>query len=217
MHEYKKITYLKNENLQLKQEKEDKEFHLKIIEKTLLLLYNHLSTYEAHYYAIIFDDFSRTEDIPWEVYPALIRIESNFNPSTTSDSECKGLTQLKEKTAKEVATKLGISYTDATPWNDILNMVIGFTYFGDGFKEKKDSLGINNALKHAMKRYCGGPYYQKIKNDNKTYIKEYKSTVWQEYLRLSYVSKGVAYEDTAKKIKKPVNLNPIPEFFKTIF
>jgi soluble lytic murein transglycosylase-like protein len=197
--EYKKTEALTKEFEKFKEEKEAPAFRIDVMERTLLLVYNHISKYEAHYFSIIFDDFSEKNGVPWTAYAALVRIESNFNPTTVSPARCKGLTQCKESTAKEVAEKLGITYNDATLWNDILNVIIGLTYFSDGFKERKDSLGIDEALKHAMKRYCGGPGYQRINFESKIYVGEYKSTLWQEYVRLSYVYKGVLYEAQKKK------------------
>lgn len=213
--EYYKIDALMKENARLRQEKEAREFRIVTMERSILLVYPNISTYEAHYYSIIFDDFSQKDSVPWEAYAALVRIESNFNPTTMSSARCKGLTQLKEGTAKDIAEKLGIIYNEATLWNEILNMVIGLTYFGEGFKEKKDSLGVDEALKHAMQRYCGGPSYKKINPESKVYVGEYKSTLWLEYTRLSYVYKGMLY-DALKKDHPPAKPRTIWEIIKIL-
>jgi hypothetical protein len=199
---FARYTILKNRELTrelgvLRQKTVEKEKRLTNMEKTLLLVYN-ISPHEAHYYSIIFDDFSQKDKIPWEVYAALIRIESNFNPTVLSPAKCKGLTQVKEETGRGVASKLGINFNESTLWNDLLNIVIGLTYFDEGYTEKVDSLGPEDALKHAIKRYCGGPGYQKINTESKVYVGEYKSTVWQEYIRLSYIYKGILYEELKK-------------------
>jgi hypothetical protein len=215
--EYRKIVALMKEDEILKTEKKDREQRLVNMEKSLLLVYPNISTYEAHYYSIIYDDFSLKDGVPWEAYGSLCRTESNFNPTTMSIAKCKGLFQLKEGTAKGEAEKLGIIYNEATLWNEILNTVIGLTYFGEGFKEKKDSLGVDEALKHAMKRYCGGPSYQVQNPESKKYVSEYKSTVWQEYTRLSYVYKGMLYDAGIKKKEdQPVLTYNFWKVYKTL-
>lgn len=163
------------------------------MQKTLEVIYN-LTPFEARYYSIICNDFSEKYKLPWEVYPALIRIESNFNSGIMSKEHAKGMTQVLETTGRVQAGKLGIPYNDGTLWNCVLNMVIGFDYFSEGYVEKKDSLSKEEALKHAMKRYCGGPGYANSNPDAKIYVKEYKTTLWDEYLKVSYVYKGIMYE-----------------------
>jgi len=148
------------------------------MEKTLIIHYN-LSWYEAHYYSIIFDDFSQKYDVPWQIYPAVIRIESNFDPTIKSPKNAKGITQVIEPTAKEVAKKLGIEYKSITLWNDLLNMVIGLTYLSEGIKEV--------GLEDGIRRYIGGPGFDKGRKD----IGEYRTTVRWEYERLSYIYRGV--------------------------
>ena len=183
---------------------ETRDTHIQNMEKTLKVVYD-LSDYEAHYYSIMFDDFSAKYRIPWEAYPALVRIESNFNPTLCSPKKAKGMTQVLEGTARPVADKMGIRYNEAILWNEVLNMSIGFTYFSEGFQEKKDD-PENVALEHAIRRYLGGPDYLKYQDQNKVYVGEYKSTVWQEYIRLSYIYKGILYDQsqTDKKIPPPL-------------
>lgn len=176
----------------------EKELTLSNMEKTLVLVYG-LSKYEAHYYSIIFREFAEKDSVPWEVYPALIRIESNFNPTIMSPARCKGLTQVKEETGAGVAQTLGIKYNETTLWNDILNLVIGFTYFNDGYKEYRKTQNPEEALKMAIKRYCGGPGYSKFTGSGNVYVGEYKSTVWIEYIRMSYIYKGILYEQEHHK------------------
>jgi soluble lytic murein transglycosylase-like protein len=170
-----------------------KELRLENMQKAVMVSYN-LTPYEARYYSYIFDDFSQKYNMPWESYPALIRIESNFNSGVMSKDRAKGMTQVIEETAKRQADKLNIPYNDGTLWNCVLNMVIGFDYFSEGFVEKVDSMPRDSALKHAMKRYCGGPGYAKSNPEARVYVKEYKTTVWDEYQRVSYVYKGIMYD-----------------------
>ena len=181
---------------------EAREIRLSNMENALQTLY-HLSKYETHYYAIIFDDFATQYQIPWETFPALMKQESGFNPTLTSPKGAKGFTQMLDGTAKIVAGKLGIRFNTVTPWNDILNMVMGFTYFVEGFSEKKDSASAEISLKHAMQRYVGGPAYSKVNPSAKEYVGEYKNTLWQEYVKLSYIYKGLLFEQsTQSEIRK---------------
>jgi len=186
--------------------------HRRDIERTLLVSYEFLSRYEAHYYGGIFDDFSKTYGIPWEVYAALVRIESNYDPSQKSDKGAIGMTQVLESTGRVTARAMKLKFKeDKTLWNDLLNMMIGFTYFSDGFKTKmNEGATREEAIKHAIKRYLGGSGYQKKISsstergkETRIYITEYNNTVWQEYRRLQYVFKGIC-ADTANIVQEPV-------------
>jgi len=159
---------------------EDKEEKIKNMSKTLLIHYGHLSWYEAYYYSVIIYDFSYKYNLPWEMYAALMRIESNFDPTAKSVKGAKGLTQVIEPTGKSVAEELGIQYKEGlTLWNDILNIIIGFTYFSEGAQKA--------GLEDGIKRYNGGPGFKKGHKG----IGIYRTTVWQEYLRLKYIYNGV--------------------------
>jgi len=171
----------------------EKEIRLENMQQTILVCYN-LSQYEARYYSFIFDDFSQKYNIPWEAFPALVRIESNFNSGVMSAKRAKGMTQVIEATGKSQAQKLGIPFNDGTLWNCVLNMVIGFDFFSEGYTEKIETMHGDSALKHAMNRYCGGPGYATINPDARLYVKEYKNTVWDEYQRVKYVYKGIMYD-----------------------
>lgn len=177
------------------------------IERTLKVSYEFLSKYEAHYYGIIFDDFSRAYGVPWEMYAALIRIESNFDPTAKSDKDARGLTQVIERTGKSTAASLGLRYKEGvTLWNDLLNMVIGFTYFSEGYRARlNEGATRDEALQHAIKRYLGGVNYNVDTKtpsatghgkEKRVYVSEYTVTVWQEYKKLQYVFKGVCADTT---------------------
>jgi hypothetical protein len=172
---------------------EKEELKLVNMQRTVETIYN-LTPYEARYYSIIFKDFSEKYNLPWEAFPALVRIESNFNSGVMSKERAKGMTQVLEETGKNQAGKLGIPFNDNTLWNCVLNMVIGFDFFCEGYAEKIKSTPQEQALKHAMQRYCGGPGYANINPDAKIYVREYKSTLWDEYKRVSYVYKGVQFD-----------------------
>jgi len=198
------------QSLVAKNEAEKK--HQRDIEQTLLVSYEFLSKYEAHYYGGIFDDFSKTYGLPWEIYAALVRIESNYDPSQKSDKGAIGMTQVLESTGKFTAKAMKIGFKeDKTLWNDLLNMMIGFTYFSDGYKTKlNEGATREEAIRHAVKRYLGGSDYQKKISsptdrgkETRIYVTEYNNTVWQEYRRLQYVFKGIC-ADTTKTIPEPI-------------
>ena len=165
----------------------DKEVRLKNMELTLLVNY-HISKYEAKYYSIIYDDFAMQYNIPWEIYPTIVRVESNFNPTAKSDVGAIGLTQIMPETAKPISEKIGIKFdSKETLWNDIHNMVIGFTYLSEGIKE--------NGLEHGVKRYLGGPGYskkEKKKGDIYSYIGNYRTSIKEEFDRNQFIYMGVS-------------------------
>lgn len=154
--------------------------------RTLMITYN-LSRYEAHYYSIFFDDFSKSYNIPWEIYPAVIKIESNFKPNLTSPKAAKGMMQLLESTAQGVAKELNINYVDGqTIWNDFINVILGCTYLSNAIKDK--------GLEGGVCVYLGGPDYLRNKDTDDTYLPRYKSTVLKEFKQLSYIFRGVVNE-----------------------
>jgi hypothetical protein len=159
------------------------------ITKSLMLAYS-LSKWEAHYYAVMFNDFATNYSIPWEIYAAIIRIESNFKCTLVSPKGAKGLWQLLEGTGKEQADELGIEYVkEQTIWNDFINFILGATYISKNIKAK--------GLEGGVKSYLGGPSYLvsiKYNKDAGQYISEYKTTVWREYKNLCYIYRGVVGE-----------------------
>lgn len=61
---------------------------------------------------------------------AIIKAESNFDPNIVSSSDAKGLMQLMESTASEIANKIGIEYIkDKTIYDPETNIRLGTTYF----------------------------------------------------------------------------------------
>ena len=196
-------------------EYQDKEKELNNMQKTVEVIYN-LSSYEARYYTMIFYDFSKKYKLPWEIYPALIKIESGFNSGVMSKERAKGMTQVLESTGKYQAEKLGISFNEGTLWNCVLNMVIGFDFFSEGYAEYIDSSTQEKALKHAMKRYCGGPGYSFINDSAKVYVGNYKNSLWEEYTKVSYVYKGVCYDQFLTNLKGYKNYPLLAEFSNPI-
>jgi len=171
----------------------ERKSRLEFMEKTLMIHYK-LTPYESHYYSIVFDDFSQKYNIPWYIYPAILRIESNFDPTLKSHKGARGIAQVIEPTGKEMARKLGIPYKKGkTLWNDILNMTIGFEYLSQAIIEK--------GLEDGIKVYIGGHGFDKSRKD----IGRYSTTVRWEYDRLRYIHAGVI----TGQIKKDVELDSL--------
>ncbi len=157
------------------------------IAQTIVLAYG-LSQWEAFHYAIIFDQYSIYYQIPWEVYAALIRVETNFNPTLTSKAGCIGLMQIKKSTGESIAKKLDIRWKEngKTLFNEFCNIAIGSYYLSENILKTK-------SINSGVKCYLGGPDYLKSIKDNAetfTYVKEYKSRVSKEYKQLSYMFRG---------------------------
>jgi hypothetical protein len=167
----------------------EKELRIERMEKAVRVCFD-MSAYEAHYYCIIYDDFSVKYDIPWEIYPAIIRIESNFDPTVMSAKSAKGIAQVLESTGKDVAEKIGIEYRpNSTLWNDLLCQIIGFTYLSEAIKK--------SGLDDGVKTYLGGPGFDSGRKD----IGSYRTTVKKEYDRLTYIYKGVLYDSSTENSK----------------
>lgn len=174
----------------------EKEGRIKHMERTLMVHYK-ISWYEAHYYSIIFDDYVQKYDslfkahnIDWQIFPAIIRIESNFNPTAVSKKMAKGIMQLLDETAEEMIEKINtedqgkgrhpIKYTKKVLFNDVLNMIFGIEYLCKMIAETQD-------FEAGIQAYLGGPGFDKGRKD----IGRYRTTVRWEYDRLKYIHKGV--------------------------
>lgn len=168
----------------------DREERWGNMQKTLMVSYN-LSKYEARYYSIMFDDFSTKYDVPWEIYPATIWVESNFRTTLVSTEKAKGIGQVLEGTAKTISNQIGIRYKEGeTLWNEILNMAISLTYLSQGVQKG----GVN----HGIKVYLGGPMYKANEKQSETvgtYLSNYHGDVLREFLKVKYIYKGIG-DDT---------------------
>jgi hypothetical protein len=180
------------------------EKNINCMAKTLMIAYG-LSKWESHYYAVIFYDFSRHYNIPWEIYPSVTRVESNFKCNVGSPRGAKGIMQLLEGTGKGVSTDIGIDFVpNQTLWNTLINFVLGCEYLSKNINEK--------GLEGGVKSYLGGPDYLKSVKSNKNanqYIGEYKTTVWKEYKELSYIFRGIV-EESEKDIYKEIHPSSDP-------
>lgn len=172
----------------------ERKTKLENIEKTILERYQFLSHLEVHYYSIIFLEFAEKYDMPWEVLAALVRVESNFDPSLRSSKGAKGMTQVIEQTGKQIAKEIGVDYKfNKTLWNDILNMIIGFSYFGKHYQISLEKGGtVDETVKETIGIYLGGPNFKKRLNSTRIYVNEYQTTVYQEYRTLCWMFQGIS-------------------------
>jgi len=200
---YKRSNYKRsNDTILIEYEKElQKKIRLDNMAQSLIIAFN-ISKWEAKYYSIIYDDFTQRYEIPWEIYACIFRIESNFKTTLKSNEGAKGIGQILESTGEELCRKLDISYVEnQTLWNDLLNKILSCYYLTEGICDSvyKDST-IEVKLLHGVKRYLGGPAYPvsiKKNETTKVYVSDYKTTVWREYSKLTYIYKGVV-ADTNK-------------------
>ena len=162
---------------------------IKSMTKTLMVAYN-LDKWMAHYLSVIFNDFSDAYNIPWEIYASIVRIESGFKTTLVSSKGAKGVMQILESTGKGVASSIDLPYVESqTLWNEIHNLCLGCTYLSENIKK--------SGLEGGVKSYLGGPAYLKTiqsNGDHRTYISEYKSSVWVEFKKLSYIYRGIVDE-----------------------
>lgn len=186
------ITSYKREVTELKKqcrENELREERLLCMTKVLIMVYG-LSQWEAHYYSVIFDDFSIKFNIPWEIYPAIIKIESNFRPSLVSPKSAKGMMQILEGTGEMVAKQIDMNYVKGeTLWNDFSNIILGCFYLSFNIRDK--------GLDGGVQSYLGGPAYlvsAKANNEVFKYLGEYKTTVAKEFKTLQYMYRGIVAE-----------------------
>lgn len=136
-----------------------------------------LHKYEAETYANIFYKLSKDYNIEWEIYAAVLYIESQFNTGLTSPSNAKGIAQIVESTLEQQCKKQGIIYKkDVTCWNDIININVGLNYLSGHIKDK-------GSIELGCKRYYGHP--------SKDELNRYWNAVNEEFLKIKYIYQGV--------------------------
>ena len=87
---------------------------------------------------------------PMWIY-SIIKVESNFNKDATSNSGAKGLVQIMESTAKDMAKNLNLeNFTGEMLYNPEINIMLGTKYF----KELLNKYNQNYYL--AIAAYNGG-------------------------------------------------------------
>ena len=95
--------------------------------------------YPIKYQEYVYKYSQEYEQDPMMIF-AIIKAESNFNPSVVSTSKAIGLMQLMDSTAKEIANKMDIQYEeDVSLYNPELNIQLGVKYFSNLMKEYKDN------------------------------------------------------------------------------
>ena len=79
-------------------------------------------------YSELVSKYAQEYEIEENLIYAIIKAESNFNPNAVSSQKAKGLMQLMDSTAKEIANKIGIEITDKNIFEPETNINIGTKY-----------------------------------------------------------------------------------------
>lgn len=125
---------------------------------------------------------------------ALIKVESNFEPKTISDSYAYGLCQVRRFIASELAENIGIKWDGAekTLFDPINNIKIGVYYLSILNRDFND-------LKTAIIAYNQGPYkVQEQSTNNQELNQEYINKVLDYYAEL----RGFSFEEVQDEIIK---------------
>jgi len=125
---------------------------------------------------------------------ALIKVESNFEPKTISDSYAYGLCQVRRFIAPELAENIGIKWDGAekTLFDPINNIKIGVYYLSILNRDFND-------LKTAIIAYNQGPYkVQEQSTNNQELNQEYINKVLDYYAEL----RGFSFEEIQDEIIK---------------
>lgn len=125
---------------------------------------------------------------------ALIKVESNFEPKTISDSYAYGLCQVRRFIAPELAENIGIKWDGAekTLFDPINNIKIGVYYLSILNRDFND-------LKTAIIAYNQGPYkVQEQSTNNQELNQEYINKVLDYYAEL----RGFSFEEIQDEIVK---------------
>jgi soluble lytic murein transglycosylase len=125
---------------------------------------------------------------------ALIKVESNFEPKTISDSYAYGLCQVRRFIAPELAENIGIKWDGAekTLFDPINNIKIGVYYLSILNRDFND-------LKTAIIAYNQGPYkVQEQSTNNQELNQEYINKVLDYYAEL----RGFSFEEIQNEIIK---------------
>ncbi|HEU5179166.1 MAG TPA: lytic transglycosylase domain-containing protein [Candidatus Polarisedimenticolia bacterium] len=97
------------------------------------------------------EQVSRKYGISAEMIYAVIRAESSFNPMALSDKGAMGLMQVLPSTAREVAARINIRWTDERIlWDPMTNLEVG-TYYLHTLMDRFDSVEV------ALAAYNQGP------------------------------------------------------------
>ncbi len=134
-------------------------------------------------------------DIPKSLFYALIKTESNFNPNAKSSAGAIGLTQVLPTTAQYICVKNNLNYSSFDLYNPEDNLYIGAMYLDylfNRFENKYTAICAYNAGETVVRNWLKDTrysydkislynipynetnnYINKIKNNQKVYIKFY--------------------------------------------
>lgn len=163
---------------------EKEEARIVDMAKALRVLY-YVSDPEAEMLA---REFRRAESdsARWELYAAVCRVESGFNPTLTSRANCKGLMQLSDSTAVHYAPMAGAVWRPGwSPWADALNVRVGCIYLRELVVKFGEEIGVKMyvAGEPRIKRSPGMPE-----------AGVYLARVMEEKTKLKYVYAGIRAE-----------------------
>lgn len=82
-------------------------------------------------YSEIVEEYAEEYDIDKYLIYAVIKNESNFDKQATSHKEAKGLMQMMNATAEEVANKLNIDYINDELYDEKTNIQLGAYYLSE--------------------------------------------------------------------------------------
>ena len=91
-------------------------------------------------YSEYVEKYAKEYNIDHLLLYSIIKAESNFEPSSTSTSGAKGLMQLMETTAQEVAENIVIDYNI---YNVEQNIMLGTKYFSDLMKNYNGNIYLS--------------------------------------------------------------------------
>lgn len=126
-----------------------------IISILVLLFYKPVETailkhlYPCKYSEYV-EKYAKEYNIDHLLIYSIIKAESNFEPQSTSTSGAKGLMQLMEKTAEEVAENTLIEYKhDETIYNIETNIMLGTKYFAQLLENYNGNIYLSLAAYNA--------------------------------------------------------------------
>lgn len=99
-------------------------------------------------YSEIVEKYSEEYNVDQYLIYSIIKNESNFDSSATSHKEAKGLMQIMNATAEELANKLNINYLDESLYDEKTNIQLGVFYLKE-LLSKYDSYLIAAAAYNA--------------------------------------------------------------------
>lgn len=148
------------------------------ISNILQLGYENLTEDEADFYAMMFSKYAKKYEIDWRIYPAIITIESNWDPSAVSHMGAKGTMQMLDSTLKMECQRVDIVYKEKrTSQNDVILLGRGLEYLSRMVKSK--------GMERGVKGYIGGPRYSETNVDCKEYWIKFNA----EYSKVLTLSK----------------------------